>query len=106
MQHIPKEILEKNIIEILDIGSLPEERQVALVEKILTLAQQRITLRMLEGFDQKQQADFLEAVSKKDEEKVANLVAGANIDVIALIVEEVFKIKKELLAHAQKITSN
>ena len=98
-----KEQLRENIISLLGIQKLPDAQKLALLNKMSDLAQKRITLRILEQLDGKEQEEFLTASENNDEEKIKEILNNKNIDVATLAGEEVEKLKAELKGVVDKL---
>ncbi len=101
---LDRTLLTQNIISVLGLGSLPADRQMALVEKMIELVEKRITVRILETL-QGDQLDKANSVfsSGTDEEKSAFLISLPNLQNI--FEQEIIRVKQELVEDAQKIAA-
>ncbi len=97
-----KNLINENIISVLGLEDLPEERKASLIEKFSELAEKRIVLRLMEELPEEGHREFEEIADKGDEEKAEFLQKKfANLDEI--IEEEALKVKKELFDESEKI---
>ncbi|MBI4272361.1 hypothetical protein HY621_00730 [Candidatus Uhrbacteria bacterium] len=101
---LDKKLLSQNIIQLLGLQSLPEDRQVAIVTKMVELVEKRILVRILDAIkeSEKDEANRI-FTSGTDDEKASFIQSHANLT--QLIEEEVVKIKQELLDEAAKVTA-
>lgn len=99
---LDRSLLSQNVISLLGLGSLPADRQTALVEKILELVEKRITLRIINELEDEQlsQANTIFS-SGTDEEKTAFIMSLPNLQKI--FEEEIVRVKQELIEDAQKL---
>ena len=88
--------LAENIISLLGLQTLPDEKKLALLDKMSNLAQKRISLRILEQLNEAEQEAFVAATAASDEEKLKEILAAKKIDLAALVEEETVKLKDEM----------
>ena len=81
-----------NIITVLGIEGLPDDKKVALLDKIAGLVEQRTALRLMKELDEAAHKKF-EFLAEGDR---IGFLAAAFPDLEAVIREEVVKIKEEL----------
>ena len=93
---INKDQLYENIISLLGIQNLPDEKKIAFLERMADLIQKRILTRILEQLDESAQHIFVEAANANDEFLIKEVLVGANISLEALIKEEVLRLKEEM----------
>lgn len=89
------EILQKNIISMLGIEDLPQERKIELVGKINDLVQHRVFNRMTELLPEENQDEFLEAVAEQQEDKIKQMFSDKGDQMKQIIQEEIVQVKKE-----------
>lgn len=87
--------INENIISLLGIEKLPDEQKILLLHKMSGLLQKRIAARVLEQLSAEDQQIFVNA-KDKEEGRVKALLEKKNIDVVAMIQEEVLKLKEEM----------
>lgn len=85
----------ENIVTLLGLESLPEEKRIALVEDAIALVERRVTLRLMELLPESDIA-AAEALADKPEELFAFLSKNVP-DLPALIAEEVSRVRGELV---------
>lgn len=90
-----KNILSENIIKVLGIEDLADDKKVALLEKMTELIQKRITLRVLEKMTKEQQEEFGRLVEANNSEKAAEFMAVVIPNMPEIMEEEIVKFKQE-----------
>jgi succinate dehydrogenase flavin-adding protein (antitoxin of CptAB toxin-antitoxin module) len=89
-------VAQQNIIGILGIESLPDERKIAILEKATDLVQKRLMLRILDSLSEEQQEAFGKLLDSEDQEGVNRFLAE-NVPAFSdWIQEEVYRLKEEL----------
>lgn len=96
-----KNLLQKNIFDILGLQNLSTERQAALLEKMTELVMKRLMLRAIEEIkdEDKDEAERV-FTSGTDEEKINFL--KERIDFARLMEEEIVKLKEEMAGEVEK----
>ncbi len=97
----PQEIIDANIIEMLGLGSLPEEQKVAMLEKMSTLVQKRVMLKIMESIGS-EDADKMVAMEKNPQEMLA-FIAEKVPNFEAIVTEEIVKLKQEVMKAAEQV---
>lgn len=95
--------LHENIISLLGIEKLPEEQKILLLHKMSGLLQKRIAARVLEQLDVQDQQSFVNS-KDKEEGKIKAILEKKNIDVLALVQEEVLKLREEMKGAVDSLT--
>lgn len=93
---MPIPLEEQNIIRLLGIESLPDERKIALVEKITDLVQKRLLLRLLESMSEELRVEFEQLLDQADQPALQAFLQKNAPDFGAWVNEEVLKVKQEL----------
>ena len=91
---------QQNIINILGIQSLPDERKAALVDKMSDLAQKRLLVRILESLDKKSRGEFEKLLDQNDQAAINEFMSAHVPNLQDWLVEEVHKIKQEMASLA------
>ena len=87
---------EQNIIAILGIESLPDERKLELIDKVSGVVEKRLFIRMLNSLSEKKRKELDNLMDAENEESI-NLFVEQNVpDMQIWMVEEINKIKQEL----------
>lgn len=94
---------QQNIINILGIESLPDERKVSIVDQASELVQKRLFIRIMENFSLAKREQFLSAIEKDDQAAVGDFLAQNVPEMGDWLFEEVNKIKQEFSQLASKI---
>jgi Mg/Co/Ni transporter MgtE len=87
--------MNENIISLLGIEKLPEEQKLLLLHKMSSLLQKRIAARVLEKLDAEDQQAFVNYAGK-EEGRVKAILEKKKINVVALVQEEVLKLREEM----------
>jgi len=93
---------QQNIINILGIESLPDERKAALVEKMSELIQKRLLVRILGSLTDEQVEEFQELLEKNNQADTDAFITQNVPDLGEWLIEETNQIKKELADLVQK----
>ena len=89
-------LLQENIASMLNLEPLPDEQKLALLDKMSSLVQKRIALRVFDRLTAEEQDVFMAATAAGDEKRVAGLLSEKGVDIAALIENEVLKLKEEM----------
>ncbi|MFZ5364931.1 MAG: hypothetical protein ACOZBH_01875 [Patescibacteria group bacterium] len=90
-----KEILNANIINLLGIEALPQDRQVSILDQVSDLVQRRIVLRVMDSLKDEQKEKM--AALENDYEALAEYLAKNIPGLEKITQEEIIKVKTELL---------
>ncbi len=94
----------QNILTVLGLQDLPEERKMALLEKITDLVLQRVIFRILQDLKEEDKAAADKVFSSgTDTEKLAFLQSKTNF--AQVVYEELIKVKEELTRDAEEINA-
>ena len=88
-------LLEKSIIEILGIGSLPDEEKVALVTAMGDLVEKQIIMRLAQGLHDDDAAKLDTLAAADDSEELVNFLREKVPHFEKILEEEVLAMKKE-----------
>ena len=89
------DLLKENIIGLLGLESLPDGEKQAMIEKMTTLIQKRLMLRVMDSLqeeDAKQMAEM-----EKNPQEILAFIAEKVPNFEAIVKEEVVKLKEEML---------
>lgn len=93
-----RKFLEANIIEMLGLESLPDERKIQTVEMMTNLVQKRLMLRILNQLSEEEKDEFEKVLGGKDVDLAAVEFIKTKIpNFDAIIKEEIIKVKQELI---------
>jgi len=85
-----------NIIKILGVETLPLQERIELVETVADLVDTRLRNRILESLDEPAQKELVDLLEREESDGVKVFFETHNIDMLALMEEEVEKVKHEL----------
>ena len=87
---------QRNIIKILGIENLPDERKISILSKVTELVQKRLLLRIMEVLDEAKQKEFETVVDSKDQIKITEFLKTNAPEIDKWMIEEINNIKKDL----------
>ena len=87
---------QQNIIKMLGIESLPEERKLVILEKLTDLIQKKLLARMLAVLPEQDQTEFAEVLEKNDPKQIQDFVHVHFPDFQDWLAEEVNAVKDDL----------
>ncbi|OGE81373.1 MAG: hypothetical protein A3H72_03780 [Candidatus Doudnabacteria bacterium RIFCSPLOWO2_02_FULL_48_8] len=87
---------DQNLVQILGIEALPDERKLQLLEKVSTLVERRLVLRLLKSLSPAARAEFENILDSENEEAISLFMEKNAPDLMDWIVEETSKIKQDL----------
>ena len=97
-------VFNQNILSVLGLQDLPEDRKLAILEKITDLVLQRVIFRILQELKEEDKEDANKIFSSgTDTEKLAFLQSKANF--AQIVYEELIKVKEELTRDAEEINA-
>ncbi|MCY4577358.1 MAG: hypothetical protein OXB96_02985 [Candidatus Kaiserbacteria bacterium] len=92
---LKKEIKKKNLIEILELESLPPEAQVEVVDSAVDVIEMRCLNEVLESLDTRGKKRFVKLMDAGDAEEVGIFLKDKSIDLMQILDEEVLRFKTE-----------
>ena len=95
--------LNENIISMLGIESLPDDRKIAMLKKMSDLLQKRIALNILKQLGAEEKEAFVEATAEGNDDKLKEILDKHKIDMVDLIEEETVKLKDELKSKTDEL---
>ena len=85
----------ENLIEILGLENLPHERQAEVIEAAREVIDKRCLNHVLESLNEREKNDFINLLEGEDAQTVGNFLKSKNIDMTAILREEVLRFKIE-----------
>lgn len=92
-----------NIIKELGIENLPDEQKLRLLEKMAEVVESRLMIRIGEALTEDGRAEFSRLMTDGDQEKVFAWLDAKGVKIDEWLVEEISKMKSELIAKADSI---
>ena len=96
-----QDLLQDNIIELLGLQTLPDERKQALVDKMTELVQKRLILRLMEQLadeDAKKMAEL-----EQTPVEMMNFVSEKFPNLEDIVNEEIIKVKQEMFEATEQV---
>ena len=98
-----KDLLEKNIISLLGLESLSEEKKVQFLEKISELVFKRAMVRVMELLSESDQEELGRLVDGGDSEKTDAFIATKVPNFEEIMNNEIITVKEEMKEEAESI---
>ncbi len=92
-----------NIIEELGLEILPDEQKLRLLDKMASLVETRLMIRVGEKLSETERAEFSNLMTEGDSEKIFAWLASHGINVEEWLLEEVGHLKSELREQAKTV---
>lgn len=96
------ELLEKGLIELLEIESLPDEEKAAIMDAATQIVLGRIFLKVDDLLAAADKEEFGKLLDLKDSEKVFEFLSAKIPNLPQIIEEEILKYKKEAFEVVEK----
>ncbi|MBT5338453.1 hypothetical protein HN858_04310 [Candidatus Falkowbacteria bacterium] len=96
-----QDLLQDNIIELLGLQTLPDERKQALVDKMTELVQKRLILRLMEQLadeDAKKMAEL-----EQTPVEMMNFLSEKFPNLEDIVNEEIIKVKQEMFEATEQV---
>ncbi|HOY56448.1 MAG TPA: DUF5663 domain-containing protein [bacterium] len=98
-----QQILDQNIITVLGLQALDDNKKMELINKISDLVQKRLTLKLVQQMTEAQKDEFDKLVeAEAGEEQMSVFLQQAFPNFLELAEQEVVKIKSELSSVVNK----
>ena len=91
-----QDLNKENIIKILGIESMPDERKVQIVNQVTELVLKRLMIRILEVLDEAKQKEFAALLEKGEQQGIAGFIQTNVPNFPQWMNEELQKIKGDL----------
>ncbi|MDP3740743.1 MAG: DUF5663 domain-containing protein [bacterium] len=87
---------QQNIIKILGLEALPQERRVEILERVTDLVEKRLLLRLFEALTEDKQGELRTMLDREESDKLAKFLQNNAPQMADWAMEEASKVKKEL----------
>ena len=94
---------QQNLIGILGIESLPEERKLDLLNKVTVLVEKRLMIRIFDSLPEADQNTFTQLLDKEDQAGINEFLAAKAPNLADWLQEETNTIKEELAGAVKDI---
>ncbi len=98
-----KELLQKNIISLLGLEALSQEKKIQLLEKITDLVFKRTMVKVMGELSEEDQAELEKLIDTGDSDKTNNFVAEKVPNFEELMNKEILAVKEEMMTEAEKM---
>lgn len=95
---------EQNIVTMLGIQNLPDERKLAILNQMTNLLEKRLMVRMIKQLSEEDQGKYADVLEKNEELAIQQFISEHFPQFPAWIEEEVGKLKQELADHIKTIS--
>jgi len=95
------DLLSENIISLLGLESLPEAEKQAMLEKMTTLIQKRLMLRVMDALSEEDAKKMAEM--EKNPQEILAFIAEKMPNFEDVVKEEVVKLKEEMLKATESV---
>lgn len=103
MDPTAKEILEKDLLELMKLDRLPDEEKKKLYEQVLETIQNRLLLRLAGKLGEEKKEEFFKVIDEQDADKLNKYLFEQGIDYQALYAEEILLYKLEMTEKAKLV---
>lgn len=93
-----KNILDKDILELMGAQNMPQEKKTELYEKMAKTVQDRVVARIDDKLDEPSRQEFVKLIEEGDSKKVEEYLRSKDIEVSKLLVEEAIIYKTEIMS--------
>lgn len=93
---LDKNLLQENIIKILGIEKLDDEKKAALLDQMIDLLQKRLFARLIESAPDEKKQEFLSLAESANETAKENFIKENFPNLSEIMAEEIVKLKEEL----------
>ncbi len=98
-------VVRDHIISLLNLEYLPDAEKAELLDKMVTLVNQRVFLRVLDSFDEQKKEHFLMVMDSGTDVQVQEFVIEHVPDYAVFIAEETIVLKQELMIRSSQSDS-
>jgi len=92
------DVLDKDILEILGVQDLPEDKKSDLYLKLAETLQNMVVARLVDKLNKEEFEELAALMEDKKQEEVKVFMTAHNIDLKAMFVEEAFIMKAQVAA--------
>jgi len=99
--YTPDDILNKDILELLGLQNVPEEKKKELYTKMLATIQNRVVARIADKLTKTDLEEWKKLTVGKDQQKMGDFLQAKGIDPIQMMTQEALIYKTELVNLSQ-----
>lgn len=98
-----KDLLQKNIVSLLGLESLSEERKIQFLEKVTDLIFKQVVIRVMEMLSEADQEELSRLIDIGDPEKTNAFLVEKVPNLEEIMNEEIVAVKEEMLKETEDI---
>ncbi|MBU2542480.1 hypothetical protein KJ785_02900 [Patescibacteria group bacterium] len=102
MSNLQNDLINKNIIDLLNLGQLPKPQQAILLDKMTDIINQRLLSRISDSFDKDKQKELERFLDQGTEQELEDFIIKSVPDFLDILTEETLKLKNEVLGKIKK----
>lgn len=91
-----EDVLNKDILELMGAGQLPEDKKIELYQKMVATIQNRVVARITDEIPEADMEEWLKTIDSGDKAKMQEFLKTLSIDLPKLMLEEAIIYKTEL----------
>lgn len=92
-----RQIIENDILKLLDLDGVSDEKKDELYQKMLSTIQNRVVARLLDELDEKSREKFKKLLDGEKEEEIKKMLANKGININELMAQEALIYKTEVV---------
>jgi len=92
-----EEIINKDILDLMGAGDMPEEKKKELYTKMLETIQNRVIARVADSIGDEEMPKWEEIVKTRDKAKIEEFLKSKGIDIAGLYLQEALIYKTEMV---------
>ena len=98
-----KDLLQKNIISLLGLESLPEEKKIQLLGKLTDLVFKRTMVKVMESLPEGDQEKLAKIIDVGDSDKTNAFITEKVPNFEEIMNKEIMAVKEEMAKEAEKV---
>ncbi|MBI3231636.1 MAG: hypothetical protein HYZ51_00965 [Candidatus Doudnabacteria bacterium] len=99
--HLP--IAQQNIISLLALEKLSDEKKAAMVEKMIAIIEKSVFARILKQLSEPKKSELLDLLGKKDQKTLEDFMQSSVPNFLELLEEETLKLKEDMVKFNQTL---
>ena len=96
-----EEIIKKDLMQLMGLEHLSEEKKAELYKKALETIQNRVLIRIASNLREKDKEAFFKLIDAQDDKKIDDFLQSKNVDYQSIFGEEVLLYKLEMSKKTQ-----
>jgi len=92
-----QDIINKDILEILNLKNLPNNKKQEFYQKMTETIQNRVMAKILDGLNENEKEEFTKLLDENDKQKIEEFLKSHGVDTAKLMLEESVIYKTEMV---------